>query len=441
MQVTIEDLSPVEKKLAVEIPWDDVKAKLDEAYRELGQGAQMRGFRKGKVPRPILERMYGKQVEQEVVKELVRESIVKAYDEHKLKPVAEPVIDETPITKGEPLRYSARIEVRPEVEPKDYFDLPLTRRAPQVTEDQINHSLRHKQDELTQLKKVAERRTVGDHDFVVFRMEGTVGEHKVDHEGRIDVSDPEHEPLPGLAKALIGVPVDAKDHEITFGIPADHPRKELAGREAKLKITIADLREKLTPNLDDEFAKDTGEADSLAELKEKIRQKLLDMDKQKAERELRDQAVKEVRTRNPIQISPALVERQLDNVVDRVKLQLQLAGVDVRNLEEGRIREELREVAADEVRGTLLLEAIADKENVKVDEADLEKRLAEIASVRNRNVAKVKAEYAKEGRLDALRHVLREEKTLDLILSRATIHDAAPNAAQPQPQPQETKGE
>ncbi|HEY3352314.1 MAG TPA: trigger factor [Polyangia bacterium] len=438
MQVTIEDLSPVEKKLAVEIPWTDVKNKLDEAYRELGKGAQMHGFRRGKVPRPILERMYGKQVEQEVVKELVRESIVKAYDEHKLKPVAEPVVDETPITNGEPLRYSARIEVRPEIEPKDYFDLTLTRRAPVVTDEQIAHSLHHKQDELTQLKKVADRAVIGDHDFVIFKMVGTVGEHKVEHDGRIDVSDPEHEPIPGLSQAIIGIPVDAKDHEVAFAIPADHPRKELAGREAKLKLTITDLREKLTPALDDEFAKDTGEAGTLAELKDKIRDKLLDADKQKAERELRDQAIKAVREKNPIQISPALVERQLDNVVDRVKLQLQIAGVDVRSLDETRIREELREVAADEVRGTLLLEAIGEKESVKIDEADLEKRLAEIASVRDRNVAKVKAEYAKEGRLDALRHALREEKTLDLILSRAKIEDAAPTAA---PETQPHKGE
>jgi trigger factor len=435
MQVTIEELSPVEKKLAVEIPWVDVKSKLDEAYRELGKGAQLHGFRRGKVPRPILERMYGKQVEQEVVKELVRDSIVKAYDEHQLKPVAEPVVDETPITVGEPLRYSARIEVRPVIEPVGYFELALTRRAPVVTEEQLNHALRHKQDELTQLKQVTDRATVGPKDYVVFKMVGTVGEHKVDHEGRLDVTDPEHEPIPGLCQAFIGLPVKAKDHALAFTIPAEHARKELAGREAKLAITITDLREKLTPALDDDFAKDTGEADTLAELTAKIREKLLAADREKATRELRESAIKELRQKNPIQVSPALVDRQLDNVVDRVKLQLQIAGVDVHNLDETRIREELKEVASDEVKGTLLLEAIGEKEAVKVDEADLEKRLAEIASVRDRSVAKLKAEYAKEGRLDAIRHALREEKTLDLILSRATISDAAP-AAQPDPQAQ-----
>jgi trigger factor len=423
MQITIEDISPVEKKLAVEIPWDDVKSKLDEAYRELGRGVQLKGFRKGKVPRQMLERLYGKQVDQEVVKELVRDSMVKAADEHHLKPVAEPVIDETPITPGQPLKFAAKIEVRPQVTPKDYFEMELVRRAPQASAEQIEHALKHKQDELSQFKKVEGRDAVTERDAVVIKFQGTVGEHKVEHQMMLDLTDQEHEPLPGISKAVVGLPVGAKDHEIGWSIPADNPRKELAGREAKLKVTLLDVKEKLVPNLDDEFAKDTNEAQTLAELKDKIRDKILAADKQKADRELREQALKELRKRNPIEVSGGLVDRQLDNVVERVKLQLQLAGIDIRNLEESKIREDLREVAADEVRGTLLLEAIAEVEKVTVTDADLKKRLAELASLRGSSAEKLRAEYQKEGRLDALKHALREELTLDLLLTRATIKD------------------
>jgi trigger factor len=425
MQITIEDISPVEKKLAVEIPWDDVKTKLDEAYRELGRGVQLKGFRKGKVPRQMLERLYGKQVEQEVVKELVRESMVKAADEHSLKPVAEPVIDETPITHGQPLKYAAKIEVRPQVTPKDYFGIELTRRAPQATAEQIEHALKHKQDELSQFKKVEGRDTVTERDAVVIKFEGTVGEHKVEHQMMLDLTDQEHEPIPGISAAVVGLPIGAKDREVGWSIAADHPRKELAGREAKLKVTLTDVKEKLVPKLDDDFAKDTGEAQTLEELKQKISDKILASDRQKAERELREQALKELRKRNPLEVSGGLVDRQLDNVVERVKLQLQLAGIDIRNLEESKIREDLREVAADEVRGTLLLEAIAETEKVTVTDADLKKRLAELASLRGSSAEKLRAEYQKEGRLDALKHALREELTLDLLLTRATIKDEA----------------
>ena len=429
MQITIEDISPVEKKLAVEIPWDDVKSKLDEAYRELGRGVQLKGFRKGKVPRQMLERLYGKQVDQEVVKELVRDSMVKAADEHNLKPVAEPVIDETPITHGQPLKFAAKIEVRPQVTPKDYFGIELVRRTPQASEEQIEHALKHKQDELSQFKKVEGRDTVTERDAVVIKFEGTVGEHKVEHQMMLDLTDQEHEPLPGISKAVVGLPIGAKDREIAWSIPADNPRKELAGRDAKLKVTLNDVKEKLVPKLDDDFAKDTGEAQTLDELKQKIRDKIVAADRQKAERELREQALKELRKRNPLEVSGGLVDRQLDNVVERVKLQLQLAGIDIRNLEESKIREDLREVAADEVRGTLLLEAIAETEKVAVTDADLKKRLAELASLRGSSADKLRAEYQKEGRLDALKHALREELTLDLLLTRATIKDEA--AAEP----------
>jgi len=425
MQITIEDVSPVEKKVAVEIPWEHVKSKLDEAYRELGRGVQIRGFRRGKVPREMLERLYGKQVEQEVVKELVRESMVKATDEHGLKPVAEPVIDETPITPGQPLKYAARVEVRAPVTPKDYLGLKLTRRQPKVSEEQVEHALKHRQDELAQLKKIEGRDTIGPSDAVVVAFQGTVGEHKVQHQTMIDLQDPEHEPIPGFSQALTGLPLNAADRELTWKIPEDHPRRELAGRDVNLRVTIKDVREKVVPALDDEFAKDTGEAQTLEELKNKIREKLLANDKERAERELREQARKELRARNPIAVPPALVERQLDTVVDRLKLHLELIGVDTRNLDETRMREDLRETAADEVRDSMILEAIADAENVTVGEADLRKRLAELAALRGMNVDRLKAELQKEGKLEALKHQMREELTLDLVLSRATISEEA----------------
>src|SRR6266498_2786431 len=119
MQVTVEELSPVEKKVAVEIPWPYVAQKLDEAYRDLGKGVSLKGFRKGKVPRPILERMFSRQVEQEVVKQLVQESCFRAASENKIEPVAEPVVDDAHLHKGKSFHYSARVEVRSEIAPKD----------------------------------------------------------------------------------------------------------------------------------------------------------------------------------------------------------------------------------------------------------------------------------------------------------------------------------
>jgi trigger factor len=252
----------------------------------------------------------------------------------------------------------------------------------------------------------------------------------------------------------VGVPVKADKHEVTFVLPArsadagdagghkDVPA-ELSGATAALKITIKEAREKQMPALDDEFAKDTGEADTLAELREKTRAKLLVEDEKAAREEVKKDLVKELLKRNPFVVAPALVERQLDVAIQRARLQMAMRGIDYRtvNLDEQRLRDDMRESANDEVRAAFLIDAIATKENVEASEADLEKRLAEMAQSRDKSVPRLKAELQKEGRLDALKHQLREEKTLDLLLSRANITEKTRPQDSTAPASSETKTE
>ncbi|HZS37346.1 MAG TPA: trigger factor [Polyangia bacterium] len=432
MQVTVEELSPVEKKVAVEIPWPYVERKLDEAYRDLSRGVALKGFRKGKVPRPILERMFGRQVEQEVVKQLVQESFVAAATQHDIQPVAEPVVDDAHLHKGQAFHYSARVEVRSLVEPKDYDGLELGQRPAQVTDAALARALERKREELTEYKVIEGRSETGASDVLVLNVKGSVGDRPLEKEGMmIDLSQTDHEPLPGLAKALLGVPLAAADHKIEYQIGDGAEQKELAGKTVALTIHIKEAREKQMPSLDDEFAKDTGEADTLDELKDKLRARLLGEDEKEARAELKGEVVKELLKRNPFAVAPALVERQLDSMVQRAKLGMAMRGVDVRNLnlDEQRLRDEMRESANDEVRAAFLLDAIAEKEKVEVSDADLEKRLAEMAQSRDKSVPRLKAELQKDGRLDAVKHQLREEKTLDLVLSRAKITEKAVEAS------------
>jgi trigger factor len=438
MQVTIEELSPVEKKVAVEIPWPYVQQKLDEAYRDLGKGVALKGFRKGKVPRPMLEKMFGAQVERDVVQKLVQESFFVAANQHDLKVVAEPVVDDAHLHKGKNFHYSARVEVASSVEPKDYDGVELSERAPKVDEADIDRAVERKRAELTEYRPIEGRAELvtGPNDVVLLEMKGTIGERTVERELMVDLDQPERAFIPGLAEALRGLPLNAANHTVEFAVPpAPEPkdgseipkgRVELTGKPVKLVVTFKEVREKQMPALDDEFAKDTGEADTLAELRDKIRARLLEEDEKRAKQELRRDLVKELLKRNSFAVAPALVERQLDALIQRAKLGLAIQGVDVRSLpvDEQRLRDELREQANDEVRAAFLVDAIADKEKVEVTEADLEKRLAEMAAAREKSVARLRAELQKEGRLDGVRHQLREEKTLDLLLTRAKIQKA-----------------
>ena len=426
MQVRIEDVSPVEKKLAVEIPWEHVRDKLDAAYKELGKGVTLKGFRKGKVPRSVLERLYGRQVQLEVAKELVQESFLAAAREHSIEPVAEPVVENAAIRPGEAFRYSARIEIRGAVELAAWEALPVTRKRLVVTDEQVGHALEHKRLMHTEYKAIEGRAETRESDVLVVAAKGKVGELPVDRpELTVDLGHVDLEPLPGLARALRGLPLDTRDREIVLDIPADAPQKEIAGQKATLRITIKEAREKLVPALDDELAKDTGEADSLADLTVKTRADLEKQGRAAIDREVREAALKELVRKNPIPIAPALVERGIDSQIHRARMSLAMQGIDMERagIDMTAMREKLRDSAGDEVRGQLLLEALADQQKLEVAEAEVLARIAELAAARDKTAQKLRAEMDRDGSLESLKWRMRQEKALDLVVARATISE------------------
>src|SRR5215471_10342063 len=265
MQIRVEDVSPVEKKLIVEVPWDTVSAKLGEAYRELGKGVALKGFRKGKAPRAVLEQIYGPRVQAEVAGDLVRESFYRGVAEHKLAAIAEPrSVEGAEIKKGQPLTFSAIVEVKAEIEPKDYVGMPLERRKLAIADETVEKSLVELQREHTELQPIEGRDTTQAGDVVALAIQGTIGEHPVDQKRFVvDLDDKEREPVPGLLAALTGAPIATKDRALELPIGDDWKDETLRGRTAKLTVSILEARAKDVPALDDEFAKDTGRAETL----------------------------------------------------------------------------------------------------------------------------------------------------------------------------------
>src|SRR6187551_2482234 len=255
MQVSIEDVSPVEKKMFVEIPWETVSQKLGDAYRELGKGVALKGFRKGKVPRPVLEQVYGPRVNAEVAYELVRESFFRANQEHNLAAVAEPRVEEAaPIKKGQPFTVQAIIEVRGEVVPQHYTGLSIEKRKLAIPETAVDESLAQLRREHTELRPIEGREITAAGDIVGLSITGTIGEHQINQpQFAVDLDDPEREPLPGMREALLGLPIDTKDKKIEIQVPEDHKDETLKGRKAELTVTILEARAKDVPELDDEF--------------------------------------------------------------------------------------------------------------------------------------------------------------------------------------------
>jgi len=425
MQVSIEDVSPVEKKMSVEIPWETVSQKLGNAYRELGKGVALKGFRKGKVPRPVLEQVYGARVNAEVAYELVRESFFRANQAHNLAAVAEPRVEEAaPIKKGQPFTFKAIIEVRGEVTPQEYTGLEIERRKLTIPETTVEEALAQLRREHTELKPIEGRDVTAAGDIVGLSVTGMIGEHAINQpQFAVDLDDTEREPLPGMREALIGIPLDTKDKAIELTIPDDHKDETIKGRKANLTVTILEVRAKDVPALDDEFAKDTGKADTLDGLRAALRKELEDKELATIDREAREGVLRELIKKNQIPVASTLIERAVEMQFQRLRQMLgmkpernnPLAGLT------DDLREKMRPAGADEVRGQLLLEAIADKESIVVTDDEINKHVESTAKGRNMAAAKLKAEWQRDGRLDNVTYSLRQDKVLGFLVGKATV--------------------
>jgi trigger factor len=427
MQITIEDLSPVEKRVEFELPWSDVAPKLDKAYDALRRGVRLPGFRPGKVPRALLERMYRRQVEDDVARELVEHSLGQAIQENQIQPVAPPAVAEIEIKTGAPFKFSARVEVRSQVTPQDYSGIAVSRRPPKVTDEQVAGALEGYRRRLTQFKAVEGRKETAETDLLQVELSGRVGEHKIKRrEVLVDLEDDTSGPLPGLAGRLRGKPIGGDHIEVDYTLPAEGPPPELAGRHVHLHVTIKEARQKQVPALDDELAKDTGEAETLDGLRAKVREKLIEADQQQIKREVSQALVKEIIKRNVFPVAPALIDRYAQAIVKRAKNQLMMMGVDVEGIDDQKMHGEMQVEAEEEARGAILLQAIAEREGITAGDADLQKRIAELAAARNENPKQLRAELEKDHRIHQLEAQIREQKTLDMLISQAKITDEDP---------------
>jgi trigger factor len=427
MQITIEEISPVEKRVEFEVPWTDVAPKLDKAYGALRRDVRVAGFRPGKVPRAILEKMYRHQVEDEVARNLVETSLGQAIHENQLEPVAPPTVDSLELKSGAPFKFSARVEVRSQVTPKDYAGVPLSRRPAKVTDEQVEAELLGTQRRLTEYKPIEGRTTTAPGDVVLIDVTGRVGDSRLKHRtAAVDLEEDDVGPLPGLASRLQGVPIGPDPIEVKYTISEDTQQRELAGKAVDLRVVVKEVREKKVPALDDDFAKDTGEADTLDGLKAKVRERLVESDQGRIRGELVQQLLKELIKRNDFPIAPALVERHAQAMVARAKRQLAAAGMDVEAMDDARMLADFREPAEQEARGGILVHAIAEREGITASDADLQKRIAELAAARNESPKKLRADLEREETLPQLESQIRDQKTLDMLIAQAKITDEDP---------------
>ena len=437
MKVNIERVNPVTRRITVNIPRERVAKELNKAYRNLAKTVRMPGFRPGKVPRMMLEARFGEQIEGEVRTKLISDTLESTIEEHDLFVVTEPQIDPSRLRPGSNFEYSATVEIKPEVEAKDYEGIELTRtvytrvvdgeevRAPyRIEDDEVDakiEQMRREHAELVPVEDEEKSLEMGDYASIEYLI--SIGDRKVggDEPRSIDLKLEEGSFLPGFAERLVGMKQgERRTFELT--VPDDFRQPTLAGKTLECDVTVKQISRLELPELDDEFAADLGK-DDMEQVRAHVREEIKAHHENMAMMELRRKALETVLERNPIELPKGLVEQQVQALAREQRRQagqkVPRGEIDLTDKE----REALEKEARFRLKGVLLLESIAQQQGIEVTDEDVDKHLAKEAEKVGTNVAALRGRYMKNNMLEELKNRLLEEKTIDFILDKANITD------------------
>jgi len=424
MDISVEEISSIKKKVNVQVPEDQVIKEVDSFYKELGKKAKIKGFRPGKVPRNILERYFKDYVKTEVIQKLIQDTYPTALSEANLHPVSNPMIDPGELESGKPFQYSATIEIKPEIKLEGYLGLNIEGKKEEVKAEEVEGRLKALQNLHANLKTVPEAKPVQTGDFVIVDYEAMM-DGKPLEEGRandftVEVGSGRF--IPDFEEKLIGLkPEEAKEIEIPF--PDDYGYKKWAGKTVSFHVRIKEIKEKILPPLDDEFAKDLGDYSSLEELKAKLNEEIEREKKLALEGQLKDQLVDQLLQRNAFDVPESLVDEQAKALVSETKLRLAAQGIriDTLGVSEEKLQEDYRETATRQVRTFLILEKIAGQEGITVTDEEVENRLREISERAHQKFDAVKRYYEKNGLIPEVKAGIMNGKTLNFLLEKANI--------------------
>ena len=425
MQINVESLSSFKKKINFNIPAQQVSAEVEKAYAEIRKHAAIKGFRKGKVPMGLIEKHYGEKMADDVVKSLVNDTYFKAITDNGLNPVSYPTIESDPLKPGEPFSYSATVEVFPEVSVKDYLGLEVVKEKLVQDDQAVATRLKEMQESLSQLAPAPEGHAAALGDFVTFDFLGTLDgepfEGGAAEDFQLELGSGRF--IPGFEEQMIGMDAGSKGVvKVTF--PESYGSAVLAGKPAEFAVTIKEIKVKELPALDDEFAKEFGEFETLAELKQKLSELQQAQEERRVETELRERVIKSLVEKNDLEVPEVLVDRQVAMMLENSKQRLasQRLSLEMMGLTDEAYKVQFREVAREQVKGSLLLDAVADLEKIEVTDADIARQIGEIAAGTKQDPASVANLYQTNQRAkENLIVQLREDKAVQYLLDHAKV--------------------
>lgn len=424
----MKQLSPVERELSVIVPGTEIAKELDRAYRELSMKVRLKGFRQGKVPRYVLEQYYKADTEQQVMEHVVGASFREAVKTHSIEPVANPQIKTAgELIPGMDFSYSAKVEVKPAIEIKEFAGLSLTRSRYEATDADVAKELDSLRERHAKVVAVEGRDTVQQGDLVETNWSGEVeGEHVKGMSGlsfMVEVGAGSF-PFKEAEQALVGKKV-GDNFTVDVKVPDDYRLTAVRGKDAKLTLKVLGLKQKTLPALDDELAKDiSDEVESLEQLRTRIRTDLEAMAKSRTETETRNAVIEALIEKNPFDVPQSLVDRQAEQIAaERLNRLPQPQAEAIWQARGVQLKEDARPAALKQVRISLILEELVKREKIEITDADIDAHFEKIAAEVGSTVKNVKNVYKKGRRLDELRFQLSTSRMLDRIIEQAKFED------------------
>lgn len=425
MQVHVEDISSVQKKITIEIPAERVNKEIDKAYSAIQKKAKIQGFRPGKAPMQLIKRTYSDAMRDDVMRRLYQQTLYKAMDEHKVEPIDSPTIESDVLEPGVPFKYSAIIEVMPQILLKEHTGLIVNKEIYVAKPENIDDELKRMQENMAQMIPLEEGAAVENGHTVSVEysiaVDGSPEENSGVQSAEVEVGS--NKLIPGFEEQLIGLkPGESK--EFTLELPAGGDNAESAAKKGLFSVTVNEIKRKELPELDDEFAQQFGEFDTMEDLRAKMVEYHEKHEKDRIENELKERVIQALIKKNPMDVPESMVKRQLDHMFENLKnrLKSQQMSLEMMGLDAEGFRARFRDDAIDKVRGGLLLMALVEKENISVSDEDLAAQYEKIAAGNAAMLDRIKEYYTtNQNAKNSVISEIKEDKAISYLIDHAVV--------------------
>ena len=410
--------SATKREIAVEIPVEDVNRQTDTLIQKYQKVARIPGFRRGHVPASIIRQRFSEEIKTDMVEALIPRYFRREAERLSLHPVSQPRVTDLHLHEGEPLRFKAAFEVLPEIKLEGYKELRADKPEIAVSEADVEQALVDLRERHASFNPV-EGRALADGDFAQVSLDGNpkTGEGQPVHMDEVLVEIAGKDTMPEFTEHLRGTSAgDERTFDVNY--PEDTQDKRLAGKTFSYAVKVQSIKQKSLPELNDEFAKQLGELQTVDDVRKAIREQIESERKHQAERDAKEKLVGELIQRNDFEVPESLIEQQIDIRLEQGLRALAARGLtaeQMKKMDLQRLRVGQREQAIHDVKAALLLERVAEEENIQVSDEELDRELESLARQSKQTSEAVRARLTRDGGLDRIRTRIRNEKTLDFL--------------------------